>query len=755
MWFLVLLLAAASPTRIHEAPRIDGRLDDAVWATVPANDTFSQSFPHDGAKPSEVTRLQVSYDDENLYIAIDCPQSVRRLARLTRRDREANDDRVSIDLDTAHDRRSAFHFQVSAAGVHVDGLRYEDTELNTEWDEIWDGEAMSSTTGWSAELRVPLRILRLHANVSTWGFQVRRWIGTTGELDTWAYSPRDAGGEVSRYGDLGPFDGLAPRQSVSLVPFALLRAVRTDPEVPSQYGDGFSVAAGLDATWRPRANVVVSAAILPDFAQVEADRVVLNLTTTEIEYPEKRPFFLQGMDLFQTPIQLLYTRRVGADEPVLGAAKLVANAGGIELGMLSAATSAVDDHADLGASHHVLRLRTAGHGVTVGLVGTANVRADELVAHDAYTGGIDAAWRSAEGEWMATGQVAGSRIDDGPPIKRADGSVVKAGDGGVGTELRVAKDSGAWRADLSYSGYSRRFMIDDLGYIDRTNLHRVELDLEAYSPRPHGPLLETRSRIEIFGRRNLDGLVLPSGYQWNLSGTGKGLWEAFVELHWRPHYFDDRELGDGRALERSGRLGLELSLRSDPHASIAASGSMTLRSTHSGAEVFANGSLAARPRDSIELEIEPDVVVARGEPRFLEDGADGPRFARLDATSLGLTARATWTLFRDLTIQAYAQAFLATLRHRDPFLAPAGTRVIALDDLRAGDFLANRYDAREGALNATVVGRWEYRPGSTVFLVYSHAQTPTGDGTQFDVRSLPRGPAQDVILLKLSWAWLR
>ena len=804
---LPFLLAAVVPIRVTAAPHIDGHLDDKIWSTTPASEAFTQSFPHDGEKPTDATGVQVAYDDENVYIAIDCVQRVPRLARLTRRDRDVNDDRVSIDIDTAHDRRSAFHFQVSAAGVLVDGLRYDDTELNTDWDEIWEGEVATTSTGWSAELRIPLRILRIHASVSTWGFQVRRWTGATGELDTLAYAPRDAGGEVSRYGELGPFDGLAPRQSIALVPFGLTRGVRTDRAVPSQYGDGLSAAAGLDATWRPRSNVVVSASVLPDFGQVETDRVVLNLTTTEVEYPEKRPFFLQGMDLFQTPIQLLYTRRIGraasspalpdgvtqldpvGAAPVIGAAKLVANAGGIEIGALSAVTGSVDAKVDgamvddvpaaLAASHHVLRARTSGYGVTVGVLGTAQLQREgsarypavmtealcfnsALVArsarcgHDAYAAGIDAAWRSPDGTWAARGQLAGSRIEGGPPIPRADGTIVKPGDRGIGSELRIGKEGGTFRGELSYSGYSRRFLIDDLGYLDRANVHRVELDLEGYSAKPHGPMLETRSRIEIFGRRSLDGLALPSGYQWNVSGTGKGLWEVFMELHWRPHFFDDRELGDGRALERSGRLGVELSLRSDPHRSIAAGGSVLVRSTHDGSETYASGSIALRPRDNLELDIEPDLVVSRGEPRYV-DGSDsnGPRFARLDATSFGATTRATWTLHRNLTLQAYVQALLATLHYRDGLLADPGDRVIRLDDLRSGAFDPAIYDSREGALNATIVARWEYRPGSTAFLVYSHAQVPSDDGTSFDMRALPRGPAQDVVLLKVSWAWLR
>lgn len=803
---LSLLLAVIVPARASAAPHIDGHLDDPVWAMIAASDAFTQSFPNDGSVPSEPTRVQVAYDDENLYVAIECAQRTQQLARLTRRDRDVNDDRVSIDIDTAHDRRSAFHFQISAAGVLVDGLRYADTELTTDWDEIWQGEVAAAVDGWSAELQIPLRILRLHAGVSAWGFQVRRWTGATGELDTWAYSPRDAGGEVSRYGDLGPFEGLSPRQSLALVPFALARAVHTDREVPSQYGDGLSAAAGLDATWRPRSNVVVSATVLPDFGQVEADQVVINLTTTEVEYPEKRPFFLQGMDLFQTPVQLLYTRRIGraandpalpegvsqlepiGAAPVLGAVKLVANAGDVELGALSAITGGVDAKVDgataggvpaaLTASHHVLRARTSGRGVSVGMLGTAHLQSEDArrypmvtdgvlcftgaiivsgtrCGHDAYAAGLDAAWRSDAGTWAASGEVAGSRIGGGPPRPLADGTVVHSGDGGIGSELRIAKEGGTFRGDLSYSGYSRRFVIDDLGYLPRSNVHRLALNLEAYSAQPHGPMLETRSRIEIFERRNLDGLLLPSGYQWNVSGTGKELWEAFVELHWRPHYFDDRELGDGRALERAGRLGLELSLSSDPHRAVAASGSLTLRGTRNGSELYANGVLSVRPRDNLELDVQPDVVVVRGEPRYI-DGADpvGPRFARLDATSLGVTTRATWTLHRDLSLQAYVQALLATLRYRDALVADPADRVIGLDDLRPGGFDPSTYDTREGTLGAAIVGRWEYAPGSTAFLVYSHAQIPSNDGATFDVRALPRGPAQDVVLLKLSWAWL-
>ena len=751
MSVLLALAAAIVPTRVGTPPHVDGHLDDAAWQTVAASEQFTQAFPHDGAAPSEPTRIQVAYDDDNLYIAVDCTQTIPIVARLTRRDRDVDGDRVAVDVDTGHDRRSAFHFQVSAAGVLVDGLRYDDTELSTDWDEVWDAQVTRTDHGWSAELRIPLRILRLRDSVATWGFQVRRYVAD-GEIDTWAYAPRDAGGEVSRYGELGPFDGITTRGSLALVPFALSRVTRSDAGMPSLYGNGVSSAAGVDLTWRPAPEIALAAALRPDFGQVEADQVIINLGTTEIEYPEKRPFFLQGMDLFQTPMQLLYTRRIGLSAPMDGAAKLVASAGPVDIGALSAVTSASDDGAIAPASHHVVRVRASSGGTTVGALATAQVMQDR----QALAGGVDSAWRSDDGTWAASGQLAGTQIDGGQDILRPDGTVIHPGDSGLGGTAHLAKDGGTLRASLDVDAYSRKFDIDNLGYLPRANVRHGELDLEAYTAHEHGPMLESRSRIEIFWRQNSDGLALPSGYQWNVSGTGKGMWTGFLELHWRPAYFDDRELGDGRALERSGRLGIELGLSSDPRRAVVAQASATARSTHAGGETYLSGALAIRPRTNVELSVEPDFEVTRGEPRFV-DGADpaGPRFARQDATTLGVTTRLTWTLRRDLTLQAYTQALLAAIHYRDPFVADPTLRVISLNDLRAATFDPTMYDLREGVLNATAVARWEYRPGSTAYLVYTHAQVPTTDRASWDPAALVRGPEQDVLLLKVSWAWLR
>ena len=237
-----------------------------------------------------------------------------------------------------------------------------------------------------------------------------------------------------------------------------------------------------------------------------------------------------------------------------------------------------------------------------------------------------------------------------------------------------------------------------------------------------------------------------------MSATGESLWEAFVELHWRPAYLDDRELGDGRGLERSGRLGLEVSVNTNPRKAIVASVSEAARATHDGYEVYTDGSLKIRPREDFELELQPNLIVTRGEPRFVDRGdAAGPRFARQDVSSFGTTTRATWTLDRNLTLQGYLQILYAALRYRDAFTASPRVIAIGLDRLRPASFDPSIYDLGEGVIDATLVARWEYRPGSTAYLVYSHAQVPAED--RLGASALVHGPASDAVIAKLSWAY--
>ena len=293
---------------------LDGKLDDAAWTKAEASTAFVQKFPNEGKSPSERTTLRIVYDDANVYVAFDCEQrSVPIVERLTRRGRLVESDWVSVAMGTRGDGKSAFEFLVNASGVRVDALRFNDNEKTEDRDENWEAETAVRDDGWSAEFRIPLHLLRFaSAPEQTWDLQARRYISNLQETEEWAFFTRSAGGEVSHYGKLLGLRGLTPRAPVELRPFVLGKMEQREQSSEQlDSGTSFAASAGLDLKWHPANDLTLDLTVNPDFAQVEADQQVLNLSTFETYFPEKRPFFLEGVDVFATPIQLLYTRRIG------------------------------------------------------------------------------------------------------------------------------------------------------------------------------------------------------------------------------------------------------------------------------------------------------------------------------------------------------------------------------------------------------------------------------------------------------------
>ena len=157
--------AASFFRSIHAARRsgpvsIDGRVDELAWNAAELGEGFTQFEPDEGAPPTAPTRFRVLWDDDAIYVAIECDDPAPPTATLSRRDRAVEGDWVSFDLDTTNDRRTAYHFQVFAGGQQLDALHFNDTDFTTDWDAAWESAVSRTESGWSAEVRVPLRILR-------------------------------------------------------------------------------------------------------------------------------------------------------------------------------------------------------------------------------------------------------------------------------------------------------------------------------------------------------------------------------------------------------------------------------------------------------------------------------------------------------------------------------------------------------------------------------------------------------------------
>ncbi|MBI2895443.1 MAG: hypothetical protein HYY06_17945 [Deltaproteobacteria bacterium] len=393
--------------------------------------------------------------------------------------------------------------------------------------------------------------------------------------------------------------------------------------------------------------------------------------------------------------------------------------------------------------------------------GGARVGLGARCIHDAFVAGLDGRWRSPPGDWVASGQALGSLVLNGPPRSLADGTVVASGDVSPGGRLRIAKEGGEhWVGQLEYEGYGRKLWLDDLGFLRRQNMHRLFGALGYQTTQPAGPTLETRSYLEVFRYWNLDGLAGPSGYQASLRARLQNLARIFAEAHFRPSYFDDREMRDGSALEREGLVSLELWLGLDQGGPVTFDGGAELQRIWNGYNADFGVTIGLRIVPELELDIGPQLGFTDGEPRFVASG-DEPRsyvFGRQRARSIGAILRATWTFSPRLTLQVYAQLLVAAGPYHDFLANRDGADVVELDELTTSDPPAENPDFVEGALNASAVVRWEWRLGSTLYLVYTRAQVPEvafGDGVvpTLDPRTVTRGPAADVLLLKLSYWW--
>ncbi len=832
-------VASAAPhlhaTAITRAPVLDGRLDDAVWAQAEPTEAFTQKIPNEGRAPSERTTLRVLYDRDALYFGFDCEQrNAPVIRRLTRRDRQLEADWVEVDIDSRHDGTSAFGFQVNAAGVLLDGIRFNDTDVTLDWDENWDARVAvrKSGDGWSAEIRIPLRILRFDAAAEqSWGLQARRYVSAKQETDEWSFIARDVAGEVSHYGTLDGLRRVRNQSPIELRPFVLGRVRRRDAATGMlASGWDYGGSLGLDVKWHVTQNLTLDATFNPDFAQVEADTLVLNLSTYEVYYPEKRPFFLEGIDTFATPIQVLYTRRIGRVSPtpslrtgapfaeqlvdvpdpstIYGAAKLTGNLGNRwTVGLLSVLTApnrvlaqTADGFqlrrvAEPMTLFNVARVKLAvGENAHVGLIATTTNRFEALGTypitpasgagpttqlcpdgssgavglrcfHDAYIGGLDTRWRSPSGDYSLGGMLLTSHIADGPSRLFADGTVVAAGDEGWGGSAWVAKEGGPhfiWYAEYDWS--SRKLDFNDLGFQGRQNSHHLYAELGYRTLKPWWKTLETASRLEFFTQLNLDGLTLQRGYQLNTFWKLPNFWTLFFELHYRERHFDDREVGDGTALEREGMVGGILSITSDPRRRVYAELAAYVDPIFNGLLLEVDAKLTLRVVPQLDLDLSPQVIYAYGEPRYVAPG-DQPGtllFGKLDARSVGAILRATWTFTPRLSLQVYGQLLLASKHFSDfsTFTGAAGSTrpLVHLADLRtSGPPLANP-DFEEGVLNLNVVLRWEYRLGSTLFLVYTRSQVPSvallgGQEGALDLGAIRQAPAADVFLLKLTYWW--
>ena len=527
---LVLPLAAgAQSLRVRTATgrlRLDGRLDEPDWMRADSLTDFRQREPLMGEPATERTVVRVLRDAGALYVGIRAYDGAPRRIRATQLRRDASlssDDNVQLIIDSFHDRRGAFVFGTNAKGARWDAQLADLDNLNENWNGIWDVAVSRDATGWTAEFRIPFRTLRFRNGTDVrFGFNVRRFIRRKNEQDLWRSWGRTEGlYQLLRAGELSDIGDVRRARDVELYPYVLSRAIEPAYDsVGARTADGFVGAkAGLDAKLAVSPTLTADVTAGTDFAQVEADQQVINLTRFPFFFPEKRQFFLEssGQFDFGTPerAQVFYSRRIGLDStgsavPIVAGGRLYGRAGPWRIGVLDAQTGGERANNAVVRMQHDLFARSY-----VGIIGTLRTAAG---SGPAATAGFD-----MDFPLIVHGQnlepkfwIAGSRTP---------------GVSGVPLAWRLSADNPNDLFDNFISLYRIDAGFDPaLGFVRRTGIWETTGHVD-FMPRPHA-----------LGIRQLDFTVpIPS---WDIIADASGSLGRTGD--WQTAWFEWRVFGGDR-----------------------------------------------------------------------------------------------------------------------------------------------------------------------------------------------------------------
>ena len=582
---------------VGSKPVIDGKLDDICWKNGTWAGDYTQFIPSEGSKPSYPTELNIQYDDKNLYVAFRAfdgePDKILR--RAGGRD-EFTGDMMGITFDSYRDYRTGFEFTISAWGQKVDLVLFNPMNWDFNWNAVWKGKTGLEDSAWVAELEIPLSQLRYSGEEEqVWGMHTWRWIDRLQEESNWEKQSKTGPGMLYNFGELKGISGLKKSRRLEIMPFALgdLETMEIEEGNPyTENGRKWGGNIGLDAKIGISSNFTVDLTVNPDFGQVESDPSVMNLTAFETFYEEKRPFFLEGLTIFDYKFDnqsLFYSRRIGhspsltvnpndnlfVDSPdnttILSAVKLSGTTSkGLSVGLIQSVTA--NEYANLSdkngntsstkveplSSYTVARIQkgyNAGNTVLGGIFTSTNRQIEdkslEFLSNNAFTGGLDLLHHFNDKEFFVDARLIGSYIDGSteaitslqessaryyqrPGADYVDYDTTRTSLSGFGGKFRIGKGSkGFWRYSTGATWLTPGLELNDLGYMNTADEINQENEVSFFVNQPVSIFRTYNIGLEQFNSWNFNGTYLGSGGHLSFTSEFKNQWsfEANMILH--------------------------------------------------------------------------------------------------------------------------------------------------------------------------------------------------------------------------------
>lgn len=707
-------------------PVIDGKLNDECWKTGEWGGNFVQWIPKEGAKPSQETQFKILYDDKNIYVAIRAfDKEPNKISRKAGRRDEFVGEQAGVNFDSYHDHRTGFEFSVTAAGQKIDLILTNPMVPELDWNAVWYLKTGLEDSAWVAEYEIPLSQLRYsNDKEQVWGLHVWRWIDRLQEESDWEPQTSTGPGMLYLFGELHGIKDLPKSRRIEIMPYTLgkLKTFEKIPQNPfAKSGHSFLGNVGLDAKIGLSSNFTADFTINPDFGQVESDPSVMNLTAFETFYEEKRPFFLEGKNIFRFELgdaNVFYTRRIGhaptyhpelgenqfIDYPdntsILSAAKISGKSkNGLAVGVLHSLTAG--ENAELSTngikknlqvepltSYTVGRLQQDfNEGTTVlGGIFTATNRFIndpylEFLNTNAYTGGFDLLHQWNDKEFFVDAKIIGSAINGSAEaiqnlqlssaryFQRSDASYMnfdpnRTSLSGQGGRVKIGKGSkGFWRYSSEFNWRSPGLDLNDIGFMQMADLLEQETEVSYFVTKPVSIFRSYSFAVHQSNNWDYGANYLYSGLFLTSKLDFLNRWMVSPSLHYRNEGYDNRILRGGPAMLLPALW--EGSL--DFHTDMARKFILSLNASTEAArnDSYTNSNLQATvtviPYNALRLSASLNYSENMDNLQYVDTKVlnTGTKYilAHLNQKTLGATFRIDYNISPEISIQYYGSPF--------------------------------------------------------------------------------------------------
>jgi hypothetical protein len=853
--------------RLTQPITVDGNLEESVWQR-PGLTSFTQKLPNEGDVVSQKTEVWLAYDDQALYVAArmydSAPDSIIQI--LGRRDADVTADWFTFDIDPYHDRRSGFFFALSAAGTLRDGTLYNDDWSDNSWDGVWEGRTQIDRRGWTAEMRIPFSQLRFHhAEKFLWAVNFSRFVGRANESDFVVFTPQKGSGFVSRFIDVAGIENIDPPRDFEILPYITSRAefAQHSPGDPFNNGSKYSPGVGVDMKLALGTDLTLNGTINPDFGQVEVDPAVVNLSDVETYYDEKRPFFIEGANIFQfgqggasnnwsfnwgNP-SFFYSRRIGrapqgslpsydyADMPlgthILGAGKLTGKVGGDwNIGMIHAVTAR--ESAEIESNHirqnvDIEPLTYYGVGRIqkdfndgkqgIGFIATytnryfPNDKLRDDVNSNALAVGVDG-WQFLDSDktyvitgWGSFSDIHGTQARitalqqssrhyyQRPGLSQVSLDTTATRLSGFAGRWTLNKQKGAWQLNSAVGVISPGFDVDDLGFIWRTDIINYHLTVGYKWTDRTDFYNNVQVNAAVFGSNDFGGNKVWQGVFGRTNIELPNFYLVGIAYAFNPSSIDARSTRGGPVMINPTGWELDFNFSSDGRKAVVVNAFGSSYIGGGGYQFQTEVDVEYKPASNIDLSIGPSFnryatqaqwVGSYVDPTATETYGHRYVFADMEQKTLSANLRLNWTFSPELSLQVFVQPLISsgayrsmkqlsrqrtfefgyygrdgsTLKpHPDASGAITGYEVDADGGGPSVPYSFGNPDFSYKSLRGNAVLRWEYRPGSTLYLVWTQSRNDNenlGD-FQFD-RSISRlwsAKPDNIFMLKFTYWWCR